>query len=99
MDAFDPFLSGSSDGFFTKLSPDGGDLVYSTFLGGSSGDRGWGLALDDQDRVCVVGSASEGFPTTPDALDPVGAGFGDAFIVLFSRLFRESGDRHSGAGS
>ncbi len=39
-------LSGTSDAFVAKLNPAGTALVYSTYLGGNSGDRGCGIAVD-----------------------------------------------------
>ena len=59
------------DAFVTKLSPDGGSLVYSTYLGGHSGmgDAGFGIAVDSAGRATVAGHTdSRDFPTTPGAL-------------------------------
>src|SRR5437660_7898279 len=44
--AFQTTLGGSSDAFVTKLDPTGTALVYSTYLGGSSGDYAHGIAVD-----------------------------------------------------
>ena len=45
-------------------------LSYSTYLGGSGGDFGWGLALDSSGYVYVAGSTrSANFPTL-NAYDP-----------------------------
>src|SRR6185369_7965611 len=69
VDALQPEFPSGSDGvsgFVTKLSPDGGRLVYSTYLGGSTGDVIGGIALDALGNVYVTGeTASEDFPTTP----------------------------------
>jgi len=32
--------------FVTKLNPSGDDLVYSTYLGGTNSDQGYGIAVD-----------------------------------------------------
>ena len=37
--------AGGNDGFISKLSSTGSSLVFSTYLGGSSTDRGYGIAL------------------------------------------------------
>ncbi|HWC33134.1 MAG TPA: SBBP repeat-containing protein, partial [Actinomycetota bacterium] len=63
------------DAFVAKLSPDGGDLLYSTYLGGT--EREIGTAVDVRHgRAYVVGltdsvdtgePTSVDFPTTPNA--------------------------------
>ncbi|MGA2966748.1 MAG: SBBP repeat-containing protein [Terriglobales bacterium] len=50
---------GSRNGFVTKLNSTGSALVYSTYLGGSSGeDFGVGIAVDGVGDAYVVGHAS-----------------------------------------
>ena len=52
-------------GFVFKLGPDGSDLVYSTYLGGSANDTVAGIAIDAQRNVFVTGETqSDDFPTT-----------------------------------
>ncbi len=67
----------SSDGFVSKLSPDGARLVFSTYLGGPSvfdnvfGETVNALAVSDTDQVYVTGvTGSQSFPTTPGSLQP-----------------------------
>ena len=56
-------------GFIAKLTPDGSDLVYSTYFGGSERDVINGLALDGQGNVYVTGDTqSLDYPTTPGVL-------------------------------
>lgn len=50
------------DAFVTKVAPAGGSLVFSTFLGGQSGDTANDIAVDGQGRAVVVGSAASNFP-------------------------------------
>jgi hypothetical protein len=72
---------GGSDAFLTKFTPDGGALSYSTFLGGSSSDTGFALALHSDGSVVVVGStASTDFPTL-NAYDVSANGSSDAFAT------------------
>lgn len=53
---------GDEDVFVTKLSPSGA-LIWSTWLGGSGLDMGWGLAVDAQGNVYVTGvTDSPDFP-------------------------------------
>jgi uncharacterized repeat protein (TIGR01451 family) len=66
------------EGFVTKLSPGGGTLLYSTFLGGSSnGNSVGGLSLNSAGMAFVAGSTnSTDFPTTANAFKrtlPAGA--------------------------
>lgn len=60
---------GPMDVFVTKLDPQG-RLVWSTFLGGPNYDRAYTVRVDKQGFVYVGGRAGEGFPTTPEALQP-----------------------------
>ncbi len=54
--------------FVTKLTPDGAGLAYSTYLGGSHGDKAVGLAVDATGHAYVAGnSTSADFPTTAGA--------------------------------
>jgi hypothetical protein len=57
---------GSQDGdaFVTELNTTGSALVYSTYLGGSSLDRGNGIAVDGSGNAYVAGfTRSSDFPT------------------------------------
>jgi hypothetical protein len=61
-----------NNGFLTKINPAGSGLVYSTYLGGTTGPWGgdhiYGLALDSSDDAYVVGGAmSSNFPVTSNA--------------------------------
>ncbi len=56
------------DLFVTRFAPDGRTLQYSTFLGGSDHEEGYGLALDSARNAYVTGfTLSYDFPTTPGA--------------------------------
>ena len=60
--------SGGGDAFVTKLNPTGSALVYSTYLGGSGNDDGYGIAVDSAGNAYVTGATgSTDFPTTPGA--------------------------------
>lgn len=69
-------------GFVTKLSADGSSIVYSTYLGGSTGDEAVSIAVDSQGNAYVTGVAvSTDFPTTAGALQTVSNGNSLAFIT------------------
>jgi len=71
-----------SDAFVVKLNPSGIDLIYSTFLGGSSSDGGYGIAVDASGAAYVTGETdSSDFPTTSGAFDTTYNGSHDAFVV------------------
>ena len=61
---FQAALFGSEDAFVTKFSPSGSALVYSTFLGGSGVDIGYGIAVDTSGNAYVAGTttSSADFP-------------------------------------
>jgi photosystem II stability/assembly factor-like uncharacterized protein len=80
--------AGGTDAFVTRLNADGSGLVFSTYLGGNSGDSASAIALDLAGNVYVAGaSASLDFPTA-EALQnaPHQSAFGvsDAFITKLS---------------
>ena len=71
------------DGFVAKLSPDASRLVYSTYLGGSSDDAGYGIAVDAAGNAHVTGgTSSTDFPT----VNPVQAGKGGTFDAFVAKL-------------
>jgi hypothetical protein len=52
-----------TDAFVTKLDPRG-RIVYSTYLGGTSNEEGWGIAVDRAGSAYVTGNTdSADFPT------------------------------------
>ena len=52
-----------SDAFVTKLDATGSGLVYSTYLGGSDSDFGYGIAVDAAGSAYVTGvHALDRFP-------------------------------------
>src|SRR5205807_9278140 len=62
-DAVQPYLRGHSDAFVTKLNADGSALVYSTYLGGSDLDHGYGIAVGPSGSAFVTGGTySTNFP-------------------------------------
>ncbi len=72
--------------FVTKLNSTGTALVYSTYLGGSAKDYGYGIAVDASGDAFIVGTAtSNDFPTTPGAYQTACTGGscanGDIFIT------------------
>ena len=79
------FNGGSYDLFAARVSASGSELVWSTFLGGSSSDYVYSVALDAFDNAVLVGrTSSANFPTTPGAYDTSYNGETDAFVAKLS---------------
>jgi len=78
-----PFLGGGGDdAFIAKLNTNGSALIYSTYLGGSGSDEGFGITVDSSGNAFISGQTnSTNFPVV-DALQPAfGGGFLDAFVT------------------
>lgn len=79
--AFQPkFGGGSNDGFFTKLSSAGDQLVYSSYLGGSGNESCNRIAVDEAGAAYITGMASGPFPIK-NAFQPSRKGSQDAFVT------------------
>jgi hypothetical protein len=85
MDAFQPsFGGGTFDAFVAKINPTGSGLVYSSYLGGSGDDNGFGIALDSLPNPSAHATgftASTDFPTTAGAFQTMFGGIDDAFVA------------------
>jgi hypothetical protein len=63
-----PERAGGHDVFIAKIRADGGALLYSTYLGGTSDDFAYGIAVDPAGAAYVTGTTlSLDFPATPGA--------------------------------
>jgi len=81
----------TGDAFVAKISPDGGSLIYASYLGGGCGDYGFGIAVNADGTAWVVGeTSSPDFPATADALQPAyPGGYSSGFLARVSA----AGDR------
>ena len=85
-------LAGASNGFVTKLNSSGKALVYSTYLGGGSGDFAAAVAVDPSNNAYVTGATlNSGFPVTAGAFQTscgtapnCNGGLSDAFVTVFN---------------
>ncbi len=77
-------LSGTANAVVAKLSPSG-QVIYATYLGGSTYDQANGIAIDGSGNAYVAGlTGSSDFPTTSGAYStsfPAGSGVTDAFVT------------------
>ncbi|MGD0075341.1 MAG: SBBP repeat-containing protein [Candidatus Binataceae bacterium] len=99
--------------FVTKLKSDGTALIYSTYLGGSLGDNGYGIVVDSGGYAYVTGdSYSPDFPITGGAFQTtnngaVTNGVDNAFVtklatdgktLVYSTFLGGSGDSSGTSG-
>ncbi len=71
----------ASEGFTALITDDGTNLLYSSYIGGTGDDFASDVVVNSTGQVIVTGrTASDGFPTTPDALFPEGEG--GAFLTV-----------------
>ena len=83
--AFQGTLSGTSDGFITKLNAAGSAFAYSTYLGGTGGDSSNGIALDSAGSTYVaLGTTSTDFPTVNPTQGTSGGGGVDGAVAKFN---------------
>ena len=85
-------LNSAPDVFVTKMTADGSLPVYSTYLGGSDLDYGYGIAVDSSGNAYVAGkTSSTDFPWTPGAFQTscrlnIDLTCEDAVVMKFSAL-------------
>lgn len=76
---------GTYDAFVAKVDTWGTGLAYFTFLGGTSVDYGWAIAVDGDGSAYVTGSTlSKDFPVTAGSFDETYNGTQDAFVTKIS---------------
>jgi hypothetical protein len=81
---------GNRDGFFSILSPDGKNLVYSSFWGGSGWERCLNIERDSAGNIYLAGETeSFDFPVL-NAYQPSNGGYADAFVSKFSFDYRKT---------
>jgi hypothetical protein len=86
--AFDRFLGVGDKEFITRLSPDGTELIASTFLGADDGgEQANDVAVTADGRIIVCGeTTSDTFPTTATALQQSNGGGFDGFLAILDPL-------------
>jgi hypothetical protein len=78
------FGGGYNDAFIAVFAPDGQSLDYSTFLGGSGGEREPDIDLDGNSRIYVTGStSSDDFPLANPILPTYGGSL-DGFVSVIA---------------
>lgn len=78
-DGYQEDFGGSVDAAITKFTQDGTDIVWSTFIGGSTTEYWANLEVSDEGDILVSPSytRSDDYPTTEDAIQPDNPSPGD----------------------
>lgn len=93
-DAYQSLINGTGtvinmeegDIFLSKISPLNGQILWSSFLGGSSYESSFALGLDNQDAAIIVGyTRSTDYPQS-NALQTVLKGFDDFCITKLNSI-------------
>jgi len=77
--------NGGGDAFVAKINASGTGLIYCGYIGGSSPDYGYGIAVDGSGNAYVTGNTSSTETTFPISVGPDltynGGTYGDAFVA------------------
>ena len=66
--AFQPTFGGGQDVCIVKLNHNLSNLIWSSYLGGESGDAGYSIVVSSDNSIYICGgTASANFPVTPNA--------------------------------
>jgi hypothetical protein len=73
------------DPFFLVMNPEGTEIEYSTYLGGSKDEEAYGIAIDKLGNIYLCGiTSSSNFPTTEGAYDRSLSGGCNIYVTKFS---------------
>ncbi|HRP60379.1 MAG TPA: SBBP repeat-containing protein, partial [Vicingus sp.] len=82
--AFQTTFAGAYDVFVTRLNATGTALLYSTYIGGSSDDRGFQVVLDDSAYAYITGyTKSTNYDITAGVFQTTYGGSTDIFVSKF----------------
>jgi len=86
LNAFQGASGGGQDGVVIKTNPDLSSILFSSYIGGSSSDAAFVLALSPLDNTVWVagGTMSTNFPGTSGGLQPLPGGGVDGFVAQVS---------------
>jgi|GEM_PF-596992 len=79
-----PYDAFEKDAFVTKFNFNGDNLVYSTFLGGTKDDWGYGIDIDNTGRAFVTGYSSSSQIPSSGLVNPLkgASGSQDGFLTV-----------------
>lgn len=80
--AFQTVFSGQVDIAISKFLPDGSDVVWATYIGGSESDYAHSLIVNNNSELFIYGSSySTNYPVTTGCYQPANAGTCDIIIT------------------
>ncbi|MCX8111951.1 MAG: SBBP repeat-containing protein, partial [Bacteroidia bacterium] len=80
--AYQTTNNGSIDVFVTKLNPQGNQLLYSTYIGGSGREFGYGIAIDASGNAYITGATeSTNYDLAGTPFQSTNGGFWDVFVT------------------
>lgn len=81
LEEFQTTNQGGGDAYVAKVNPGGSALVYASFLGGMSADRGAAVGVDPNEAAYVVGTTGSGDFPVGGGFQGVLSGASDAFLA------------------
>ncbi|MEL7532437.1 MAG: T9SS type A sorting domain-containing protein [Bacteroidota bacterium] len=83
---FQDLYGGGIDAYVAKMSPQGNNLIYASYLGGHDWELAYGIGLNAKKEVFISGFLrSANFPTTLGAVQPTsGGGLVEGFVSCLS---------------
>jgi gliding motility-associated-like protein len=86
INGFDNTLDGQQDAVVFEMNTDLSKLVWSTYLGGSDKDGGYGLILNDSAVYVTGGTSSPNFPVTAGVVQSLaGGGKADGYVAKLKK--------------
>ena len=83
--AYQQNFNGSIDIAISKLNPDGSNLIWATYLGGSSNDYPHSMITDNQGDLYIYGtSSSSNYPTSLSSFSSTNSGNTDIIVSHLS---------------
>ena len=85
VNAYQDTLQGTADMVLTKMSADGSEYQYCSYLGGNGDDLGFQMEIDDEGNVYIAGRTdSTDLATSGSFDDTFNGGPNDGFVMKFN---------------
>ena len=75
---------GDLDSFLSKISPNGQEIGFSTFIGGTGSEGPIGITIDSKDNIFLTGSTNSNDFTLKNAFQTNNNGGWDGYVLEFS---------------